>query len=389
MLPVLMIIVAGTLEVTNLLTAYNRLQLTAREGARFGGGGGTNSEIAEIVIEGASSGTLATDFEDVYVIRPTINSSGTGWVEDTWVETHVYGDGPESSAVSPDEVLADLQSGAASPSYLADMELVVVAVRYDAETVLGLGILPLESFEGDHEGRLPLQAYGVMPLQAEHLEHEPVEACSFFPMGCQIEDTLWGFGEDLEGGETLDEILDSIPLYTEFTMPIYGSGEGMGCDFFVCDVGPGNSDAAAAMNSGCGGDPEGHGSGRDVYTDPDPFDENESRGEPTPDHTAHIGDWAWMVDEQAAGHGVWNALMRHCDTIGGANSCPEDPNAMRIFIYDNFIPFEDNQPGGPQSDQIARIARYAIIQITNVEYDGGYPTSITMRFLGWDPGCEP
>ena len=81
--------------------------------------------------------------------------------------------------------------------------------------------------------------------------------------------------------------------------------------------------------------------------------------------------------------------MRHCDTIGGANSCPEDPDAMRIFIYDNFIPYEDNQPGGPQSDQVARIARFAIIQITNVEYDGGYPTSITMRFLGWDPGCTP
>lgn len=369
MLPVLLIIVAGTLEVTNLLTTYNRVQLVAREGARFGGGGGTNDAIGERSFY-SSPDPLEVDYEDVYVVRPVVNSSGTGWVEGTWSEVLVY-DGSvgvaEGSGLSADDVFADLLAGAAGPNYLTDMELVVVVVNYNADTVLGLSILP------GYENRVPLQAYGAMPLQSEVAEPEPTEGCFFFPLGCHFEDV-----SDIVGVSDLDD----IPVDTIIDLPAYGSGNYGGCDFMVCDVGPGNSDAAEAMRTGCSAEDGGTG---DLYLDPDPRPGTDSDEEP--DYAPSIGDHVWGVDEGAAGHGVWNALMRHCDTVGGSNSCPEDPDTMRIFIYDEVLPWDDNQPGGPQADQIYRIERFALIQIVGVDYDGSYPTMIHVRFLGWDDSC--
>ena len=76
-MPVLLVIVAGVLEVGNMLVTYNRVQLVAREASRFGAAGGGSQFIPEIVLD-ASTESLDTisDRMSVYVIRPVVEYSG-------------------------------------------------------------------------------------------------------------------------------------------------------------------------------------------------------------------------------------------------------------------------------------------------------------------------
>jgi hypothetical protein len=351
-LPVLLLIIVGVVEVANLLGTYNRLQLSVREGARFGGAGGTNEGIEEVVINSGQY-ALEAGFEDVYVVRPTVDGNGTSW-GGTWEpedEIHVYGTGPETSGIDPASVLADLQSGASSNSNLANLEVVVVVGRYQADTILGFPM-----FEG-LEGRIPIQVYGLMPLQADVQATERLTAgCSFFPIAINREDAEYSMGhsfEDAVAGDIID-----LPL----------GDNSSAWDFVICNTGPGWSDWAHSMNSSCGG-PTGF-----EYQNPlDPED-----------HQLHVGDWVYGL---TAGHypsGIGNALLEHCKTTGGGGSCigmAGDPRAIRVLIYDQVA--MDDATG----HYIYHVDGFFIMRILDFNVTGQPPYFITARFERLDDGC--
>jgi hypothetical protein len=190
-LPLLLLITAGVLEVGNMLTLYNRVSLAAREGARFIATGGDAEDVVT-VIEQSSAGSLYFDDEHtcIYVIHAQVNSAGTGWGT-SWTDTMVYPTSggcladpdTEGSGVDPTVVWDQIEAAPDSSAGLANLEVVVVAMRYNADTLLSLPIFP------QLQGRVPIQAFTAMRLEAtvEAAAGKPTDGCHAYPIA--IKDT--------------------------------------------------------------------------------------------------------------------------------------------------------------------------------------------------------
>ena len=369
MLPVLLIIMSGTLEVGNLLTTYNRVQLVAREGTRFGGGGGTDEGITRVVVS-ASQNTLEANFEDAYLIRPVINDEGTDWAEDTWVEQLIV-DGGElpttGSGLDPAAVFADYEH----PEILAGQEMVIVVVNYEADAILGLPFVP------GFEDRVPLQAYNVMPVQVGVVSSEPTSTCFFFPLGLNENDLALSLGWD--GTGDINVFLNNSSNLSEGTEFSFVLGdEDRYWDFLICNIGDpednnypsvGGNPAAHAMNTGCGAG--------NLYTNP--HDPN--------DHELNIGDWVYGITDM---NGVQQALLNHCGNTGGSNNaCFADARGLRIALYDRAQPWIDD-PRYDRFDHEYHISRVMMASLWEFDVNPSGDTDemyITARFIRWDTAC--
>ena len=193
-LPILLIVVSGVLEVGNVLTIYNRVQLTAREGARFAAAGG--SDVYSIIDQASrESLELNEDFMTVWVVRPTIvakHSNGTPLPSGSWTwkggsrtawgveEKCIFGDmcGVMASPITPQTVLDNLPKAItqADPAEIDGTTFAVVVVYYESPTNLNL---PFWQADGTTAaGRIPIWAYGIMAQEVEQ------EAVAMLSSGC-------------------------------------------------------------------------------------------------------------------------------------------------------------------------------------------------------------
>ncbi|MCB8979548.1 MAG: pilus assembly protein [Ardenticatenaceae bacterium] len=76
--PIFVILLAGLVEVSQLLVTQNRVSSAARAGARFASDGGEDAGIVTVVLNNVTQ-TLEIDPEvwDIWSIRATVNSAGT------------------------------------------------------------------------------------------------------------------------------------------------------------------------------------------------------------------------------------------------------------------------------------------------------------------------
>jgi hypothetical protein len=173
-LPVLLLIVAGTLEVANILTIQNRAQQAAREGARFGAAGGTDGAVVDVVKQ-ASAGSLDIDPAQmsVWVVRPVIDVSGPNWSWEgsggTWGSEDEYCSGDMcDNPLKPSQVLDDVKEiedvFGGTEEAIDGTRFVVVTVYYRADTVLNLPFFRATGQEGD---QFPLWAYAVLNQEVE------------------------------------------------------------------------------------------------------------------------------------------------------------------------------------------------------------------------------
>jgi hypothetical protein len=200
-LPVLLLIVAGVLEVGNILTQYNRVQLAAREGARFGAEGGTDDGVSSIVKQTAL-GSFSTDEADmsIWVVRPIIDTQDStnpalwSWVDWAGEEKHVYG----TYATDPLDgttVLGDLSSTSTytDAKSLDTERFVVVVVRYEVPTLLNLSFFQIP---GESGGRVPVWAYAILRQEIEQTAvSQAAGGCSAYPIAID-ESQIAGLGED-------------------------------------------------------------------------------------------------------------------------------------------------------------------------------------------------
>lgn len=199
-LPVLLTIVAGVVEVSNILLMYNRVQLAAREGARFGAMGGTNSGVLDVVQQASDEALLvADDRMRVWVIRPTVQATGSplafSWAG-TWDPNTecVYPvdppAGPGCTDVSPlaaSQVLNDLKViGGANAGNVNGTRFVVVVVQYDVDTLLNLPwFSPPET---GASGRFQMWAYAILRQEVEQTAvAQKTEGCSSYPIAVNLD----------------------------------------------------------------------------------------------------------------------------------------------------------------------------------------------------------
>jgi hypothetical protein len=133
-LPLVLIILVGIVEVSHALAAYLVTANAAREGARFGTAGGKDEGITTVILNSSSRLDVTADRADIYVIRARLTAAGE---VQKWEEKHTYGDGPQSSGFTADEIKGWL-GGGGGPS---GVELLVTVFDYDVHSLLGLPVL--------------------------------------------------------------------------------------------------------------------------------------------------------------------------------------------------------------------------------------------------------
>lgn len=148
--PIFIIMLAGVVEISNIIITQNRVSSATRAGARFGADGGENEGIKNVVLNTVTQ-TLELDqeFWDVWVVRGTVNSDGNAI--ESWEFSHVYGisntqqfDTVDEAAIQQ-EVLEQLQRnewGDQQAGIAADLEFVGTFAMHDIDSILGLNALP-------------------------------------------------------------------------------------------------------------------------------------------------------------------------------------------------------------------------------------------------------
>ncbi|MBE2224812.1 MAG: pilus assembly protein, partial [Anaerolineae bacterium] len=180
-LPIFLVIIAGLVEVSNILVTQNSVHNAARVGARFGASGGEDVGIA---LAALNSVTDVLDLEDtvwdIWAIRGKVAEDGTSFEE--WEFNHSYGQKQTeafSSVVEADikaEVLKQLQTdenGNTPKKIAAGLDFVGTYLVYDLNSILGLNAL--ESLAGITSVR----SLNVMRNQG--VDEVTTDACTAFP----------------------------------------------------------------------------------------------------------------------------------------------------------------------------------------------------------------
>ena len=144
-LPIILLIIAGLVEISNLIVSQSKLDAAVRKAVRFGAQGGVEEGMRTSLLQ-AITPTLDLDpnLWDVYVIRATVNASGNDYVAGTWTFEPIYGlqnaralgsiDQPTVQA----EILANLRQQTSDNSLAANFELVGMMAFHSVDSILGL-----------------------------------------------------------------------------------------------------------------------------------------------------------------------------------------------------------------------------------------------------------
>ena len=177
-LPFLLIIIAGLVEIGQLIIIQSRADTAARIGARFGANGGEPDGIRIATLNSVTQ-TLSLDEEkwDIWVFNGRINDLGTAFTIESWSWEHVYGLGLTTRFASTSEssvqqdVLEHLRSE--GDQNASELNVVGVLIYHDVETILGL--------ENYIRGLNSVRGFAVMEV-APVVTARVTEACSGFPI---------------------------------------------------------------------------------------------------------------------------------------------------------------------------------------------------------------
>ena len=353
-LPFLLILVIGIVEVGLALNRQLTVVNAAREGARFGAKGATAADIHAQTLESTSDMFEFTEDNSVVaVIHATTNADGTDFLPglDGWKED-IHG-GMDLPHVTQAEVLGDLReeggcdrAGTSPCPYAASLKLVVVDVRYDHQAMLGL---PFVSALAD---QIPIGSWTAMRLAAPPAIKSP---CCALPIALNVETVKWDEGGLPEGTEMVD---------------IRG-GEGPG-QFGWLFWGPDKIDGKEPNSA----------QALSIYLK-DPCRAWEKFQDACDGDTTLTPDsWVWGDGGQSVSAGVEGALDYLMD----------QDTAVPVPIWDEFAQCNDLKAAGEcdlckPGSKVAHIVGFAMVRIT--EYDlTGNPKTVSGTFEGFWHGCD-
>ena len=90
-LPLFLLLIAGIVEIGNLLVQRQRITTAVDQGVRFGSRGGSDEGVY-VSAYNVLTQTMPIDDEDawdVFVVRGTVNSDGTNWEDGSFSLEHV------------------------------------------------------------------------------------------------------------------------------------------------------------------------------------------------------------------------------------------------------------------------------------------------------------
>jgi hypothetical protein len=386
-LPIFLIIIAGLVEVSNILVTQNNVHNAARVGARFGASGGQDEGIALAALNAVTDVLTVDnpDLWDIWAIRGEISEDGNSF--DEWEFNHEFGNMLTEAYANIDEddikaaVLEELQTdenGNQSAEIAADLKFVGNYLIYDLDSILGLNALQ------NLAGFTSVESLNVM---RNHGTDEVVtDACTAFPIALEWhERSVLPPGTD--GANRWRTDIDYPPLppnYYSFVnhVPNIGlenaregylyniqngattGGKGWLCwNSCACDkpdleealTWPGNSDDQTPQSGSCPG-----------YEGPRVKGFVEV-GDST-DRGMHIGDRVKAYEGSVKA--VKGDVAEHVD-LG---------RALRIIVYEEY--------GGTGNDKYYKIKAFAIMRLHAFSLDqGGGESFILAEFIKWDNSC--
>lgn len=361
MLPILLIILVGIVELGFALANQMTVTTSAREGTRFGVRfGPTNeTEVNEAILQtvhDTSSKLFSLDETraNVYVVRTKtdetghIDASSTDFSASSyWVFEPLQDTAPVSGTLlTPAQIEADLQ-------YEPDMAVIAVQVFYDHRSVLGLPIV------ANLAGQIPIGTYTVMRIEPS----QKLAPCCLYPLAIKGEKLLGP--PNLKEGTTFEGwIMDDV---------LVGNFGWMRWDP-ASDAGNANA-LADRLKNPC--------LATRNYENPRFADGS--------DTSLNAGDLV-MGD---SGNVNAAAVRAEMDKLCGANTdpdyksnkgkdyCQADPGYngkgaphIRIPVYDTVV-----EPG---SNFRYQVYSFAIIQILDYDLPSGNDVRLNVSFIRWD-----
>lgn len=368
-LPILVILLAGIVELSQLVITQNRVSNAARTATRFGANGGEDEGIVTVALNTITQ-TLEVDEAswDIWTIHGQVNNNGDGINDTDYTFDHVYGISNTQlfstvvAANIKDSIWTELQkneaAGTASADDLRDLRFVGTYILHDVESILGLDAFPaLANFSS-------VRALTVMRVTGLNLE--PTKGCNAFPIGVdevnfRSVSAPGGTGAYVFPAATDFTYPDPAPNYNFFVnhqddRPLRSAQEGY---LFKLDPAStlrwlawksSNITVAALRHSlswpGDSTDNPTYG-----YSEP---------GDPT-DTSLNIGDYV-AVNTSAATTSVSDILEEHVDR----------ERTLRVVLY-------DNETGGT-----VRISGFAVFRIVGFNTSQGW---LLAEFIRLDESC--
>lgn len=214
-LPLMVILIAGVVEVSNIMITKNRIETAARAAARFASQGGV---AVEQVALNAVTDTLdlSSGVWNIWLVNGTMNDTGTDFTSwqadgnetDSIANTPIYGvistttaytdvvriigdcvrdpdpvdwNSPGANKCVRDQVLAELRDDVtgvpSAANNSADVQIVGVYISHDVPSILGLSSLPAFS------GILSVTGFSVMRTTSESSEDATLGCLTAAPIG--------------------------------------------------------------------------------------------------------------------------------------------------------------------------------------------------------------
>ena len=323
-LPILFVLVIGIIELGHALNAYNQTINAAREGARFGSMGGSDTAI-QTIVQGATAQLVGYDESnsDLYVVRAQLTGSAPSCsvISDTFSCNAVLDtESLETNCVSTDELVAKLDTQGIGD---CDLDVIAVDLYYRSPSLLGLPLLRQLS------EAVPMRSLTVMRLETPR----PLAAvCNAYPIAVHR--------SVLSGKSKGDEINDILN----------GTDEGkFGWLRWPYDPSGGSSVVLA-----------------DALTRPT-TSEFQNPMDPTDTHLS-VGDWIWA-----------NTGVSNDSKVRAALDQLVNKGWIRIVVFD-----EHSAEGGSNGKYHA--SNFAIVELTDYHLPG--TNKISIRFVGFDStGC--
>ncbi len=390
-LPIFLVILAGLIEVSQLVITQNRVSQAARVASRFGAGGGQDEGMV-IVAMNSITQTLGMSPEewDLWVVRGSVNAAGTAIDNSTWQFNHVYGISNTVNFGSIDEntikaqVLTELQRGVSPSDYQAvvgGIQFVGMYALHDVNSILGLEALPflqgLYTIRGfsfmRQTGNTVVQTNGcdAFPIAISHLARSvtpPGQPPNPYPPAGQ-------FGNPNPPAYTdFPNHRPDIPIVQAREGDVYLAYEGFGAGNFgwlTWNLGRTSSATTLAQGLTWPGNSKDYTNHGDTSIYPaTPLYPHIVRGYVNPydngDLEMHVGDWLVANTGVSNSSTVRDLLNQHI-TRG---------RQLRLIVWDDST--------GTGSNGRYRIYGFAVFKVRGYSLQHGW---ILAEFMRWDTSC--
>lgn len=407
-LPVMIILIAGAVEVSNILITKNRIESAARAAARFAAQGGDDVQKAALNSV-TSTLSLEEGVWDIWLVEGAIGSDGLTFEEweadgdknDTITNTQIYGaitptmmytdivriigeecisdpetidlDNPQGNKCIRDQVLADLQRdvpgvGTPQTSDLTNLRIVGIYISHDIQSILGLNAFPAFS------GILSVNGFSVMRLPDKNEGGIIVSDGCDFAMPIGVDRGIRSLNET-----QFNEIKDIVGFDYPTFPPVWGDFPNNVGDQTLNDAKEGyiyqltDNDHRYIWLKWNKNVPNGNITLANSLTMPgDVFDPVSGFIEPTDatDQDLHISDNV-LLNESATMSGVEAQLRDHIDT----------GRDLSLIV----VPASDGELPPPRPDGLYHsIDDFAIFKIHG--YNAGEKWML-VEFIGWNKSC--